>query len=180
MRGSRGARSLDETGRGGDGEGSYGDVPTMEAPWSFGCARRSPRGAARHAIAGPGNAARQAVGGGFTLMRGVTRSYLGALTTSGTLLPWDPGANDTVRAITSVSTGDIVVRGFFTEVGGQAIDHIDALDLITGGSNSWSYPSSARWSRSSPARTTTCTAPSRGPGASCVRGPTTGSCDGRC
>lgn len=76
-------------------------------------------------------------------MRGVTRSYLGALTTSGTLLPWDPEANDTVRAITSVSTGDIVVGGSFTEVGGQAIDHIDALDPITGGSNSWSYPSSA-------------------------------------
>jgi hypothetical protein len=80
-------------------------------------------------------------------MRGVTRSYLGALTTSGTLLPWDPEANDTVRAITSVSAGDIVVGGFFTEVGGQAIDHIDALARSRAGRTRSRIRRARRWSR---------------------------------
>jgi hypothetical protein len=83
------------------------------------------------------------VGGAFTTLRGVARDYLAAVTTSGTLLGWDPSANDVVRAITSVASGDIVVGGFFDEVGGQSIDHIDRLDPITGQSISWSYPSSA-------------------------------------
>jgi len=83
------------------------------------------------------------VAGDFTALRGVPRSYLGALTTSGTLLAWDPSANDRVRSITSVSTGDIIVGGFFTEVRGQTIDHIDALDPIIGASHPWSNPSSA-------------------------------------
>jgi hypothetical protein len=83
------------------------------------------------------------VGGAFTTLRGVARNYLGAVTTSGSLLGWDPSANDVVRAITSVASGDIVVGGFFDEVGGQSIDHIDRLDPITGQSVSWSYPSSA-------------------------------------
>jgi len=83
------------------------------------------------------------VGGAFTAVRGTTRDYLAAVSTTGTLLDWDPEANASVRAITSVASGDIVVGGFFTAVGGQSIDHIDALDPITGQSKSWSYPSSA-------------------------------------
>jgi hypothetical protein len=82
-------------------------------------------------------------GGAFTTLRGVARSSLGAVTTSGRLLAWDPAANDTVRAITSVASGEIVVGGFFSEVGGQSIDHIDGLDPVNGQSMSWSYPSSA-------------------------------------
>ncbi|MDP9184148.1 MAG: hypothetical protein M3O29_00585, partial [Actinomycetota bacterium] len=83
------------------------------------------------------------VGGAFTTLGGAPRSYLGATTTSGELLPWDPSANDRVRAITTLASGEVVVGGFFTQVGGQAIDHIDGLDPITGASLSWSYPSSA-------------------------------------
>jgi hypothetical protein len=82
-------------------------------------------------------------GGAFTTLRGVARNYLGAVTTSGSLLAWDPSANDVVRAITSLASGEIVVGGLFTAVGGQSIDHIDGLDPITGHSMSWSYPSSA-------------------------------------
>lgn len=73
-------------------------------------------------------------------MRGVARAYLAAVTTSGTLLPWDPEANGSVDAITSVASGDIVVGGDFSSVGGQSIDNIDALDTVTGQSLSWSYP----------------------------------------
>jgi hypothetical protein len=83
------------------------------------------------------------VGGAFTTLGGAPRGYLGATTTSGELLPWDPSANDRVRAITTLASGEVVVGGFFTQVGGQAIDHIDGLDPITGASLSWSYPSSA-------------------------------------
>ena len=83
-------------------------------------------------------------GGAFLTLNGVARSYLGAVdTVTGTLTDWDPAANDRVRAITSTAAGDIVVGGFFTEVGGQTIDHIDRLDATTGASLSWSYPSSA-------------------------------------
>jgi hypothetical protein len=83
------------------------------------------------------------VGGQFTTLRGVARNYLGAVSTSGSLLGWDPSADAAVRAITSVASGEVVVGGFFSEVGGQSIDHIDGLDPITGRSMSWSYPSSA-------------------------------------
>ena len=83
------------------------------------------------------------VGGAFTTLGGAARGYLGATTTAGDLLPWDPVANDRVKAITTVASGEVVVGGFFTEVGGQGIDHIDGLDPITGASLSWAYPSSA-------------------------------------
>src|SRR4029077_7684973 len=83
------------------------------------------------------------VGGDFTALRGAARFYLGALTTSGTLLPWDPSANDRVRAITSLSTGEIVVGGFVTPGCSQSIEHGEGLDPLTGQSNLWSYPSSA-------------------------------------
>ena len=82
------------------------------------------------------------IGGAFTQLRGTPRGYLGAIATTGELLPWDPQANDRVKAITSVASGEIVVGGQFTSVGGQSIDHIDALDPLTGTSASWSYPSS--------------------------------------
>jgi len=82
------------------------------------------------------------VGGAFTTFGGAARSHLGAATTAGELLAWDPNANDRVKAITSVSSGNVVVGGLFTEVGGQGIDHIDAVDPLTGTSQSWSYPSS--------------------------------------
>jgi hypothetical protein len=82
------------------------------------------------------------VGGAFTTLGGEPRGYLGATTTTGDLLPWDPQANARVKAITSVASGEIVVGGLFTSVGGQSIDHIDGLDPTTGASLSWSYPSS--------------------------------------
>jgi beta-propeller uncharacterized protein DUF5122 len=82
------------------------------------------------------------IGGAFTSLRGTARGYLGAVATTGELLPWDPQANDRAKAITSVASGEIVVGGEFTNVGGQSIDHIDALDPLTGASASWSYPSS--------------------------------------
>ena len=47
-----------------------------------------------------------------------------------------------MHAITSVASGDIVVGGDFSRVGGQTIDDIDALDPVTGQSLSWSFPSS--------------------------------------
>ena len=47
-----------------------------------------------------------------------------------------------MHAITSVASGDIVVGGDFSRVGGQTIDNIDALDPVTGQSLSWSFPSS--------------------------------------
>jgi trimeric autotransporter adhesin len=83
------------------------------------------------------------VGGAFTTLGGAARGYLGATSTTGDLLPWDPVANDRVKAITTVASGEVVVGGFFTEVGGQGIDHIDGLDPTTGASLSWAYPSSA-------------------------------------
>jgi hypothetical protein len=82
------------------------------------------------------------VGGAFTTLGGAARGYLGATTTAGDLLPWDPQADARVKAITSLASGEIVVGGFFTAVGGQSIDHIDGLDPTTGASLSWSYPSS--------------------------------------
>lgn len=82
------------------------------------------------------------VGGAFTTLGGAARGYLGATTAAGDLLAWDPQANDRVKAITSLASGEIVVGGSFTFVGGQSIDHIDGLDPTTGASLSWSYPSS--------------------------------------
>jgi hypothetical protein len=82
------------------------------------------------------------IGGAFTSLGNAARGNAGATTLTGDLLPWNPRANDRVRAITSVANGDIVLGGFFTNIGGESIEHIDAVHPLTGDSQGWVYASS--------------------------------------
>jgi trimeric autotransporter adhesin len=88
------------------------------------------------------------IGGQFTSMRPagdplgtgeVPREHLAALdATTGALLPWNPGANNTVLALAaSVDGTTIFIGGQFSNVGGQVRDRLADVDASTGAVLPW-------------------------------------------
>src|SRR5206468_10403809 len=76
------------------------------------------------------------IGGDFTHVAGVRRSRLAHLEADYTLSPWNPGANNTVRAL-AVSGGTVYAAGGFSTIGGQARNQMAALDGTTGLVKPW-------------------------------------------
>src|SRR4051794_2119058 len=80
------------------------------------------------------------IGGSFTAVRNpngtatVARSRLAAFDAdTGALLPWNPGANNDVRALQPTSDGSgLIVGGLFTNVAGGAQNRIARVDSQTG------------------------------------------------
>ena len=77
--------------------------------------------------------------GQFTTMGAASRTRLAAVNaTTGAVLPWAPTANLEVRAIVAPEgSGKIVIGGNFTEVNGEQVRGMGALDPVTGGLMLW-------------------------------------------
>ena len=81
------------------------------------------------------------LGGSFTSVNGgTTRNRLAACNAStGALLPWNPNANNVVRALKISPAGTrVYVGGDFSAVGGAARSRIAALSPSSGGAFGWS------------------------------------------
>lgn len=84
------------------------------------------------------------VAGDFLSVGGQTRHRLAAIDASGSVLGWNPDANDSVEVMVpfvSPIAGNpltLYVGGKFTSMGGQARYAIAALDAATGAPTSWS------------------------------------------
>jgi hypothetical protein len=74
------------------------------------------------------------VGGSFSMIGSATRSNLAAISESGELLSWNPGANNAVFALTAAN-GAIYAGGAFSQVGGISRGRIAAIGtdgIVTG------------------------------------------------
>ncbi len=77
------------------------------------------------------------VGGGFTLIDGVSRNRLAQLApANGHVLDWNPSVGGPVYVIGTV-TGKAFIGGDFSSVGGLTRRNIAALDVLTGQASSW-------------------------------------------
>ena len=79
------------------------------------------------------------LGGSFTQVNGTTRNRLAACNaTTGTLLPWNPNANNVVRALKVSPAGTrVYVGGDFSAVGGAARSRVAALSPSSGAAFGW-------------------------------------------
>ena len=79
------------------------------------------------------------VGGNFDKVRGTARSRLAALDlTTGNLLPWNPGADNTVNALVMSADGTrVFAGGTFQHIGTSLQRYLTALDPTTGARLSW-------------------------------------------
>lgn len=69
------------------------------------------------------------IGGDVTTVGGQARSRVAAIdANTGSLLPWNPGANGSVRAI-AVDADTVYLGGSFSEVGGQTHHYVAATDM---------------------------------------------------
>jgi len=80
------------------------------------------------------------LGGSFTQVNNTTRNRLAACNaTTGALLPWNPNANNVVRALKVSPAGTrVYVGGDFTAVGGAARSRVAALSPSSGAAFGWS------------------------------------------
>jgi hypothetical protein len=80
------------------------------------------------------------LGGSFTQVEGATRNRLAACNaTTGALLPWNPNANNVVRALKVSPAGTrVYVGGDFSAVGGAARSRVAALSPSSGAAFGWS------------------------------------------
>src|SRR5262249_23303687 len=76
------------------------------------------------------------LGGAFAFLQGGTGRDLAHVLADGSLAAWDPGANDTVRALAVVGTS-VIVGGQFTACAGQARSGLAAVDVSSGGLLPW-------------------------------------------
>ncbi|MCC6302294.1 MAG: chitobiase/beta-hexosaminidase C-terminal domain-containing protein [Gammaproteobacteria bacterium] len=79
------------------------------------------------------------IGGDFTAVGGVARNHLASVsTTTGAVLPWDPGADGRVRALVLSADGaTLYAGGDFTAVGGQPRRGLAALRTVNGKATDW-------------------------------------------
>lgn len=79
------------------------------------------------------------LGGSFTQVNGTTRNRLAACNaTTGALLPWNPDANNVVRALKVSPAGTrVYVGGDFSAVGGAARSRVAALSPSSGAAFGW-------------------------------------------
>jgi hypothetical protein len=79
------------------------------------------------------------LGGSFTQVNGTTRNRLAACNaTTGALLPWNPNANNVVRALKVSPAGTrVYVGGDFSAVGGAARSRVAALSPSSGAAFGW-------------------------------------------
>lgn len=83
------------------------------------------------------------VGGAFTLLGGIARSFVGKISAAGVIDPdWQPNANSWVRALAVDarpalakigSPGSIVVGGLFTDISGQPFPGVAAIPPVGNG-----------------------------------------------
>jgi trimeric autotransporter adhesin len=80
------------------------------------------------------------LGGSFTQVEGTTRNRLAACNaTTGALLPWNPSANNVVRALKVSPAGTrVYVGGDFSTVGGAVRSRVAALSPTSGAAFGWS------------------------------------------
>jgi len=77
------------------------------------------------------------IGGGFTLVSGISRRSVAAVNaTDGSLLGWHPYADGFVSAL-ALGSGVVYAGGDFTTIGGLARNRIAALDPISGNATAW-------------------------------------------
>jgi hypothetical protein len=80
------------------------------------------------------------IGGTFTAVQGQPRGGLARLDASGNLASWNPNASGGTPTSVSalvVSGSTVYVGGSFSSIGGQARNHIAALDATTGTATGW-------------------------------------------
>lgn len=79
------------------------------------------------------------IGGDFTAVGGVARNHLASVsTTTGAVLPWDPGADGAVRALVLSADGaTLYAGGDFTAIGGQPRRGLAALQTVNGKATGW-------------------------------------------
>lgn len=78
------------------------------------------------------------IGGGFLTVDAQPRSRLAAFNAdTGVITAWNPGANNTIRALLSPNGGPIYVAGDFTAIGSGARHYLTALDQSTGIITGW-------------------------------------------
>ena len=77
------------------------------------------------------------VGGQFSQINGVGREDLAAINAvDGTLLPWNPGANEEVFEL-EIADGSVYVGGNFDQVGGQPRSNLAEIDAASGAVSAW-------------------------------------------
>ena len=76
------------------------------------------------------------IGGSFSSIGGVPRNNVARINADGTLHPWNPNANNSVKSICSIG-GKIYMGGYFTTMGGQQRNYIAAVDTLSGNLLSW-------------------------------------------
>jgi len=83
------------------------------------------------------------IGGSFVAVGGQPRSNLAHILADGSVGPWNPASSST-RPVEygeiysmAVAGGVVYVGGKFTAVGGQARNHLAAIDAVTGAATDW-------------------------------------------
>ncbi|MBK9131782.1 MAG: chitobiase/beta-hexosaminidase C-terminal domain-containing protein [Gammaproteobacteria bacterium] len=79
------------------------------------------------------------IGGDFTTVGGVARNHIASVnTTTGAVLPWDPGADGSVRALALSSDGaTLYAGGDFTVIGAQPRPGLAALQTVNAKAAGW-------------------------------------------
>ncbi|MCC6208529.1 MAG: chitobiase/beta-hexosaminidase C-terminal domain-containing protein [Gammaproteobacteria bacterium] len=79
------------------------------------------------------------IGGDFTAVGGVARNHIASInTTTGAVLPWDPGADGVVRALDLSADGaTLYAGGDFAAIGGQPRQGLAALRTVNGKATGW-------------------------------------------
>ncbi len=80
------------------------------------------------------------IGGDFTMINDTPRDRIARINKNGTLHPWNPGADDTVRTIVK-SGATLYVGGEFMTIDSAARNNLASFNAATGELNGWWNPS---------------------------------------